>query len=292
MRITRLAAFALVFAAISPAWAVPFTEVRIGDIDGFGYSALPLAAFAALTAANGNPADTDGDGLLEPGEFLPDLNKSGGTLTGSLDDFDNRSGESATCTGCTIGLLTTGTPFTDISLSTSYDTSSTNGNVFDANTNSSGAGGAFPMPPSATRPNQPGFVFDFFVAGADITAGSQIFLNVVFGDYDVTPATVSVTNGTNFNIPLTLQQNILGQDGLIQAATATLNFGDVFTANVADWDGFLRVDFVAPREPYTAFDFVELSLIPLVTTVPEPATLALFGVGLAGIGFLRRRRLN
>lgn len=34
----------------------------------------------------------------------------------------------------------------------------------------------------------------------------------------------------------------------------------------------------------------DLSLAPLVTSVPAPGTLALFGIGLAGAGLLRRRR--
>jgi len=40
-----------------------------------------------------------------------------------------------------------------------------------------------------------------------------------------------------------------------------LEFNEVFTKNDAGgWDGFVRVVFVAPNDPYTAFDYVELSL--------------------------------
>jgi len=51
----------------------------IGDVDGFGY-----APTAGLFSASGGPADTDGDGILEPGEFLPDLNRNGSVAVGSV----------------------------------------------------------------------------------------------------------------------------------------------------------------------------------------------------------------
>jgi len=284
------------FAAVGSAQAVQFTAIRIGDIDGFGYGAA-----AGFSAANGGAANVGSGGVLGAealptiGDFLPDLNGDGGTLTGSRDDFDNRSaaevaGGSLTGSGFT-DQGTTGSQFTDISLSTSYTTSSAANDVFNANTMTRGAGGAFPTPPSGNLPNQPGFGFDFLVGGADIVAGTQIFFNMVFGDFDVIPANIMFTrgNGTTFNANVTPQNNAQGQDGLIQAAFATLNFSDVFTATGGGWDGKLQVDFVANNEPYTAFDFVELSVTP-IGTLPEPSTAYLFGAGLAGFAAAWRYR--
>src|SRR4051794_4519309 len=56
---------------------------RIGDIDGFGYGAAP-----GFRAANGGPANANGSPVLDNGDFLPDVNRSGDTSTGSGDDFD------------------------------------------------------------------------------------------------------------------------------------------------------------------------------------------------------------
>ena len=73
----------------------------------------------------------------------------------------------------------------------------------------------------------------------------------------------------------------------INAAT-----GDVFSF---DW-AFLAQDYA----PYHDFAFlfandntgqqVYLEQLATITTIPEPATLALFGVGLLGLGFSRRRK--
>jgi len=243
---------------------LPFVVIRVGDIDGFGYG-----TGAGFTAANGGPVNVGMGGVLGAemlptiGDFLPDLNLGGGVLTGGGDDFDNRLGETIAGSGFT-DVATTGELFTDIALSTSYDASSTALTVYNDNTGTSGAGGAFPVPPSTTLSNQPGFVFDFFVATGDITSGTPIFFNFVFADYDVQPATLDFErmDGSTFMIVVTPQNNAQMQDGLIQVATASLAFADVFTPTIGGFDGFLKVDFMAPNEPYTAFDYVELSVTP------------------------------
>jgi hypothetical protein len=269
--------------------------VRIGDIDGFGYGAA-----TGFHAANGGPANALGSSVLSNGDFLPDLNRDGSVSTGSSDDFDLRSASekndtaNTAGTGVTINSGTKGSNFTDIALSTSFDSSSAANKVLTGvNPSTFGAGGPFPSPPSTTLPNQPGFVFSFQADKSVISAGTPIFFNLVFGDFDVVPAQVTLTeaDGATKVLTLQVQNNNQGQDGLIQAATTGLTFGDVFSDGGSTWNGFLKVDFIAPNEPYTAFDYVELSTIPLVTPAPEPSTMAMSFIGIAvGLGYRWRRR--
>ena len=129
--------------------------------------------------------------------------------------------------------------------------------------------GTFPAPPSGGLPNQPGFEFRFDVAKADINPAQSIFFNILFGDYDVTPANVTITRADGSTQVFNLATQPAAADGLIQATFATLTFGDVFTdpgAASSVYTGYLDVDFVAPNEPFTAFDFVELSVEPARTS--------------------------
>ena len=57
----------------SPALAV--TEV-VGDADGFGITSTG-GLVRATGAPHTQPADVDGDGILEAGDFLPDWNADG-----------------------------------------------------------------------------------------------------------------------------------------------------------------------------------------------------------------------
>jgi hypothetical protein len=278
---------------------------RIGDQDGFGYGAAPgfVSANPGPPGNNPLPANLHGDPFLKSGDFLPDVNKNGSVATGSGDDFDLRStaevNNTANTAGTGVHLLSgmSGSNFTDISLSTSYDASSAAKNVLIGGNPTTGlvkgAGGPFPSPPSDMLPNQPGFVFQFTVDKSALPTPVPIFFNLVFGDYDVTPAEIDLTtvNGSHKAINLMTQDDSTA-DGLIQAATANLAFTDVFTDGGSVWNGSLKVDFNAPNEPYTAFDYVELSTEALVA-VPEPSTAVGAATGaVMGLGFWcwKRRR--
>ena len=263
--------------------AAAFSAIRIGDVDGFGYGTGD-----GFKGAYGGPANVDGVGVLGTGDYLPDLNENGSVATGSRDDFDNRSTQEKAGNFLTGGGFTdkgsTGSEYTDISLSTSF-----------RNTFPNSATNPFPGDGNPTTlSNQPGFKFNFSVNQSDIIANVPLFFNLVYGDYDARPAQVNFTraDGTTFTRALTAQEGT--QDGLIQAAFLQLNFSDVFTANGSVYDGFLNVDFDAPNEPYTAFDFAEISTSRIAippTSVPEPGTLlGLFAMGAFGAGSLVRRK--
>ena len=134
----------------TPAWAV--TQV-VGDPDGFGIDP------AGLMRANGthtDPADADGDGIIEVEEFLPDWNLNGSCAVGSGDTFDFREADELAATN--------GAQWTDYAVEGG-------GGVAD--------GAEFH------------FSFDVPVEG-DFDYGVGHFINFVFGDYDVFPTEIDI----------------------------------------------------------------------------------------------------
>ena len=246
----------LILLLAAPAAAEPFKFIRIGDVDGFGFE-NPQALARASRLGPAPRADTNGDGVLSPGEFLPDLNRDGVVAVFSNDNFDNRDANEIrdvnnACAGCKkIGIQTRGSNWTDLAISASQ------------------AGRHWPDADGPVTPNNATFVFDFVVDKDQIAPGGTLFFNLVFGDYDIDPAIVQVAfaNGKVRNLPLrNLRDGPFdnSRDGLIDAATAHLSFEDVFTRNEAgDWHGFVTVVFVAPFEPYTTFDYVEISIFQI-----------------------------
>jgi|TARA_B100000315_G_scaffold113280_1_gene103876 hypothetical protein len=251
-RILLASALGAILCAPAPAIAEPFRFIRIGDKDGFGFTdTKELIRSAFLAPDAGGPADTDGDGMLTPGEFLPDLNRDGVVRVYAGDDFDNRFpaellDRAIFCEGCSkVHGASRGSNWTDLSLSASAPDKD------------------WPDEDGPLTPNNAVFVFDFTVKNGDIPPGAAIFFNMVFGDYDIFPAVIQVefASAPARRLEIELQR---GKDGLIQARTALLRFEDVFSRDEnGDWRGFAGVEFFAPAEPYTAFDFVELSLFQI-----------------------------
>jgi hypothetical protein len=79
--------YALAISTCNNALASTIVEFY-GDADGFGFSPT-----AGLVNHVGSPADTNGNGVLGVGEFLPDLDHSGMTSPLSDDYFDHRDGD-------------------------------------------------------------------------------------------------------------------------------------------------------------------------------------------------------
>lgn len=158
---------------------------------------------------NGTPADIDGDGIIENGEFLPDWDRDGRVAVNSLDSFDNRSLAELSATN--------GAQHTDFSIV--------------------GSGAA----------HNRQFIFNFSVPQpTDVDYGVDHFINFVFGDYDVFPASIVVDGQT---ISLTLQGG--SQDGLVQMASAVVPWSSML-------DGQVVITILARNEPYLAFDYALL----------------------------------
>ncbi|MEM9540269.1 MAG: putative Ig domain-containing protein [Cyanobacteria bacterium P01_E01_bin.42] len=238
-----------------------FRAIRIGDVDGFGFG-----SGKGLTAAYGGPANQDGKNILTTGDFVPDLNGDGKISNrDGGDPFGNRSdaeiaGNSTTGLGFT-DTGSQGSEYTDLSLARAfaYETSSTFGKPF-------------PGGKPKKLPYKPTFEFSFTVEKDKLPADTPLFLNVMVGDYDVQPAEVILTSADGSTETQELTASAKGKkDGRIQAAFIPLKFSQVFTDKGAFWEGSLKVEFNAPKEPYLAFDFVEIGTnqIPLVPCAPN-----------------------
>lgn len=227
----------------------------IGDVDGFGY----VNPNASYLSAQGVAPDTNGNGVIEPGEYLPDLDGDGAVHVTRNDEFDNREANEVSSTN--------GAQWTDVSLEDFFvDTDG------DPNFGNSPADGLT-------------FTFNFAVPTmGDADFGVDHFINFVFGDYDVTPARL-IVDGTV--VPLTAQSN--ADDGLAQLA-----YADIAWASMTDGEVIIQIQ--APNEPYLAVDYAYLHTentaapLPDSGQIPAPAPLALLGFGLLAWRFGRKSK--
>jgi hypothetical protein len=134
-----------------PATASAVTAI-IGDPDGFG---IDPAGRMRADDDHTNPADVDGDGILEAGEYLPDWDLEGRCIVGGGDFFDLRDGAELAASD--------GAQWTD--------------HAIEGNGSADGATFSFSFPVPAV---------------GDLGYGSTHFVTFVFGDYDVTPAEVVI----------------------------------------------------------------------------------------------------
>lgn len=236
----------LVSSILCMAVSASALTMLIGDVDGFGFDTPN-----AYNSAQGTPPDTDGDGIIEAGEYLPDLDGDGSSHVTRHDEFDNRSTAESNST--------VGAQWTDISLESFY-------NGFGA----SPADDAF-------------FYFDFsfdIPTLGDSDYGVAHYVNLLFGDYDVTPMHISV-DGVDLNLT---PQNSNVDNGLVQLAYVEVPWASML-------DGAVEIDIIAPNEPYIALDYAFLSTENEAppTPNPEPGTILLVGAGLAGLAGSRRK---
>ncbi len=165
----------------------------VGDVDGFGFDLNSTTYYGAY----GGLADITGNGILDSGDVMPDLNTNGILATGNGDDFDNRSaGETSNANGA---------KWTDVALSTSF----------------SGRPG---LADNAV------FTFNFAVPVlGDADFGKEHFVNFVYGDYDVNPMHAEVEGST---VTLLGNSNGGGLDGYIWRAYAAVSWSDMLDGEV------------------------------------------------------------
>jgi hypothetical protein len=121
-------------------------------------------------------------------------------------------------------------------------------------------------------------------AMVDLTGGSNVtsgnfFVNQSNGVGSVDLLLTATEVVTQFTNSLTFDASLLAQ---IVSATGTIDFGDTASFFIEASDG-VSVAYADSR-------FLSQSVFEFPTQVPEPISLALFGVGLAGLCFAMRRK--
>ncbi|MCP4022422.1 MAG: PEP-CTERM sorting domain-containing protein [Desulfobacteraceae bacterium] len=195
----------------------------IGDVDGFGYGGA-----VGYNGAYGGPADINGNGLLDSGDALPDLNGDSILATGRGDDFDHRSAQEMGDTD--------GSQWTDVSLSTSY-----NG-----------------RPGLAKNAS---FTFYFTIDPNDPYYGQDHFLNLVYGDYDVKPMR-AVVEGEDVDL---LGNQDAGYDGYIWRAYVQVEWEDMLDGVVTIDIVAPREPYVA--FDYALLDTKAIPVVPEPTAI-------------------------
>ena len=110
-----------------------------------------------------------------------------------------------------------------------------------------------------------------------------ISLGGTYTEFELLWGTVDSYNRLDFYNGGTLVGSVSGDDVLPGSDNGTQNVY-VMISNLPDFDTVVAVDIGQP-----AFEFVPDAPVP-GAPVPEPASVALFGVGLLGLGFTQLRR--
>ena len=164
----------------------------IGDVDGFGFGGA-----SGLNGAYGGSADINGNGVLDSGDVMPDLNGDGSVATNSGDDFDNREMDER--------YTSDGSQWTDMALSNSNNT----------------------VPDYAA--DYVVFTFNFVIDPSDPYYGQDHFINFVYGDYDVNPMYANVEGG---QVTLLGNSDGGGLDGYIWRVYAPVSWSDMLDGKV------------------------------------------------------------
>ncbi len=247
-----------------------FQYIRIGDKDGFGFG---TGIGKGLVGSDGNPINDDSQGIISTGDVLPDLNGDGKISNrDGGDPFDNRSDAEIQDTYIELeGAIdngSEGSDYTDLSLGKSFGYKSSP--TYEQ-----------PFPDGDPDiPNEPEFIFKFLVEKDKLEEGTKVYFNMLIGDFDVEPGEIDLTYASlnEATIPLVASEKVKGErNGIIQPAYVELKFSQVFKDGDKKgkapgyWIGSLKAKLNAPTEPYTSFDFAEISTdkIPLQPCPPK-----------------------
>lgn len=108
----------------------------------------------------------------------------------------------------------------------------------------------------------------------------QVFIDSVFGEFDSDPSLTGVCNlpdGCQLIIPFAVDRNLVSW-------ILSVNGPDESLDNL--FDGTIPKRNDTSEAPFAAYAFFSRTS----TSIPEPSTLLLFGLGLVGLGLTSRRR--
>lgn len=107
------------------------------------------------------------------------------------------------------------------------------------------------------------------------------------GLFDLDSIDIDVNTFGNLNVPILFSGSLVGGGSVTQSFTPDLVTGSMQTVVFGPgFDSVQNVGFIV--NAFINFDNIVFDA-PEVITVPEPMTLGLLGVGLAGLGWARRR---